>query len=179
MSAAPYSSGVRNTGSTRSTDSQLATTAFLNTPQPIRQMPRLTKTRFGLGGRSSCGRNADARTIGPATRWGEERDEQHHVDERPRAIEVAAIEIDDVGDALEGEEGDADRQHDLPVRHLALQADAAQQPVEIPDEEVPVFEVAEQREIEGNADADDQLAPGWIGTPHDQPAGGPVQADAG
>ena len=76
-----------------------------------------------------------------------------------RPVEVAAIEVDDVGDALEGEEGDTDRQHDLPVRHLGAETGVAQQPVEVLDEEVPVFEVAEQAEIEGNADADDQLAP--------------------
>ena len=69
-----------------------------------------------------------------------ERDEEHDVDQRARPVEIAAVEIDDVGDALEGEEGDADRQHDLEQRQLAADLQRDQQRVQLLREPAVVLE---------------------------------------
>ena len=83
-----------------------------------------------------------------------ERDEEHDVDQRPRTVEIAAVDVDDVGDGLEGVERDADRQHDLEQRQLAADLQPRQQRVQLLGEPAVVLEEAEQREVDGKAEGE-------------------------
>ena len=82
----------------------------------------------------------------------EERDEQRIADDV--ALDLgAAHHIDQIGDLLEGEEGDAERQDDIDGRQRR-----AGQRIEAVKDEVGVFEIAQQREIERDAENADGAA---------------------
>src|SRR3546814_2017663 len=71
----------------------------------------------------------------PGDELREERDVEQEIDRRPRGRDGAAMDVDDVGDALEGEEGDADRQDDLQERQLARHPHREEEVVQGFDEE--------------------------------------------
>ena len=85
----------------------------------------------GIGRPLELRQEAEARTIGPATRCGKNEMKNMTSSSGRGTIEVAPVDVDDVGDALEGEERDADRQDDLEQRQLALDVQRRQQLVEL------------------------------------------------
>jgi hypothetical protein len=95
----------------------------------------------------------------PGDELGEEGDEEQVVGEVVFAG-LAAVGIDEVGDLLEGEEGNAERQHD--VRQVEVEAG---QSLDGAVEEAGVLEPAEQAEVGGDAEGEHQ--PG-----RREPAGG-------
>ena len=82
----------------------------------------------------------------------EERLEQREIDEVARRRDDAVIDVEDIGDALEREERDADRQDHLEDRDLALEPGRAQHVVQRRDEELEILEEAEHDEHDGDAD---------------------------
>src|SRR5215211_5392760 len=72
---------------------------------------------------------------------GEEGLQDRHVAERGRTG-VAAIDVDDVGDRLEGEERDPDRQDDLQQRERRPEPKRVEEVVDLGDEEAEVLEDA-------------------------------------
>ena len=76
----------------------------------------------------------------------------------------AAHHVDQIGDLLEGEEGDAERQHDVDER----QRRAGQRSQAVEDE-IGVFEIAQHREIERDAERAGGAAAQRILHPQAQP----------
>ena len=98
---------------------------------------------------------------GPHDRAGDEVREEGEVRrERPEARrrEVAAIDVDDVADRHEREEGDADREEDRARLERHVDAREREEVVRRRDEEVVVLEVAEEAEVPDERD-DEQLLP--------------------
>ena len=105
---------------------------------------------------------------------GEERNVQEDVEDRSRRRDHAAIDVDDVGDALEGEERDPDREHDLEKRQLALQPYREHEVVQALDEEAVILEEPQSDEVERHAYAKDPTPPPAVVGRVDQQAGGVV-----
>ena len=75
--------------------------------------------------------------------------------------EVAAVDVDDVADRHEREEGDADREEDRARLERDVDAGEREEVVRRGDEEVVVLEVAEQAEVPDERD-DEQLLPARV-----------------
>ena len=87
--------------------------------------------------------------MGPATSCGKERDECGKCDGVAGGLEVAPIDVDGVGEGLEGVEGDADGQDDLQGGGVHGDAEGVPGGDPVLDEEVGVLEVAEDAEVDG------------------------------
>ena len=97
----------------------------------------------------------------PHDRSGDEvREEREVRRERPDADgrEVAAVDVDDVRDPHEREEGDPDRQEDRARLEREVEPDEREEVVRRRDEEVVVLEVAEQTEIPDERDDQELLS---------------------
>lgn len=81
----------------------------------------------------------------------EDRDEGGEVDQVVGRRGIAAVDVDDVADRLEGVEGDADRQQDV-GQHERLHAERGDDLVEAVDAEVGVLEVPEHAEVDHHAE---------------------------
>ena len=96
-------------------------------------------------------------------RAGDEVREEAQVErdvDRAGRLDQAPLDVDDVGDRLEGEEADADRQRDRQQRQRQPEADAVEHVVDVLGEEAVVLEDAEDEQVERDRDADDPLARG-------------------
>jgi hypothetical protein len=82
----------------------------------------------------------------------EERHEQRVADDVSLDF-GAAHHVDQIGDLLEGEEGDAERQHDVEERQRR-----AGQRVDAVEQEIGIFKKAEHCEVEHDADRADAAA---------------------
>jgi hypothetical protein len=83
--------------------------------------------------------------------------EEHHeeaVFEEVVLLDLAAAGIDQIGDLLKGKEGDPERQQDVLQDEIGLE-----QLVGRLDEEIGVFEIAEHREIDDDAEGQQQRHP--------------------
>ena len=98
------------------------------------------------GTRWNWGMRCEARTIGPATRCGKKLISRV-MSSRRRRRGLPPVDVDDVAHALEGEEGDADRQHHLHDRQIALPAEQWSRRLDLHHEEAVIFEEAEDREV--------------------------------
>ncbi len=76
----------------------------------------------------------------------------------PTGVEVAPVDVDDVGDRHEREEGDPDRQDDRACFEREVEAPEREQVVRRGDEEVVVLEVAEQAQVSDERDHEQLLA---------------------
>ena len=87
----------------------------------------------------------------PGDELREERHECAEADDVGLGLAFAAPHVDDVGELLEGEEADPDRQHDAQrdVRHL--RPAEPRQPDHRVGKEIEVFEKAEQQQVEDDA----------------------------
>ena len=113
----------------------------------ISETPAPTATLLGSRGLASCGMNSRARTIGPATRCGKK------LRYRPKSIVLAGsmqapVHVDDVGDRLEDDEADADRQRDRGERQRQAEPDLVEDGVDLLGEEPVVLEDAERAEVD-------------------------------
>ncbi len=90
--------------------------------------------------------SSPGRTIGPATRCGKNERYARELGDARRG-EVAAVDVHDVADRHEREEGDPDREHDLPSGQRDVDPDGREEVVRRGDEEVVVLEVREQAEV--------------------------------
>jgi hypothetical protein len=104
---------------------------------------------------------------GAGDQMGKERHEQHVVDE-PRLRCAAAPAVHQEGDLGEGEERDADGQHDLSYGDLGTG-----QARQIVHEEIGIFEEAQQCQIEHQAN--DEQSPRFSGT--HEPGKGEIDQD--
>ena len=95
----------------------------------------------------------------PGDQLRKEGHEQGVVDEA-LVTDLAAIGVDQIGDLLEGEERDRQRQHDV----VDAEVDRQQRLDQVGAEEARVFEVADAGQIGADAEAEQELRPG-----HQQP----------
>ncbi len=80
---------------------------------------------------------------------GEEGEVDADVQQRGR-LELAALDVDHVGDRLEGEEADPDRQRDREQRRRRRKAPGVEQIVDVLGEEAVVLEGGEGAKVEGH-----------------------------
>ena len=99
---------------------------------------------------------------GPRDKLREEGDKGTKGDGVTGGLEVAPIDVDGVGEGLEGVEGDADGQDDL--QGGGVHGDAKGLPGRDPvlDEEVGVLEVAEDAEVDGEGDPQPPFLPRFV-----------------
>ena len=99
---------------------------------------------------------------GPGHELGEEGDEGGEADGISGGLEVAAVDVDGVGEGLKGVEGDADGQDDM--QGGGVHGDTKRIPCGDPvlDEEVGVLEVSEDAEVDGEGDPEPLFLP-WLG----------------
>ena len=76
----------------------------------------------------------------------------------PDRLEVAPVDVDDVADPHEREEGDPDREDDRARLERHVDPDERKEVVRRRDEEVEVLEVAEQRHVSRDGCGDQQLS---------------------
>ena len=81
----------------------------------------------------------------------EERHEEGEVDRVLGGLHLAPIDVDDVADALEGVEGDPDGQDHVEVKAQGVEARGLEQGIERAHEEVAVLEVAEEEQVDEDA----------------------------
>ena len=115
-------------------------TTFLSRPQKIRYaaLVELVEVESPRAGDLRQQRRRPHDRAGDQVR--EERDERRELDEVPRRLDLAAIDVDDVAHRLERVERDADRQHDLEVPERDRQPRPAQGLMQALGEEVVVLE---------------------------------------
>ncbi len=81
---------------------------------------------------------------------GKKRDVERHIDRVAIGAEAATIDVDDVAEAVEGEERDAERQLDVGVAEVV--AERLQERGEIGGGEIGVFEDSEHEKIAGDGE---------------------------
>ena len=94
---------------------------------------------------------------GPSNELREEGDKGAKGDGVSGGLEVVAVDVDGVGEGLEGEKGDADGQDDLQGGGVHGDAEAVPCGDPVFDEEVGVLEVAKDAEVDGEGDPDPSL----------------------
>ena len=94
---------------------------------------------------------------GPRDKLGKERDECGKCDGVAGGLEVAPIDVDGVGEGLEGVEGDADGQDDLQGGGVHGDAEAVPGGDPVLDEEVGVLEVAKDAKVDGERNPETTL----------------------
>ena len=87
----------------------------------------------------------------------EERNGENEITQRFRRLHHAAIDVQSVGKRMERVERNPDRQQNIQVRWLIDDPDARHQPLEVLEQEVPVFEEPQHAQI--HADTGDQPDP--------------------
>jgi hypothetical protein len=94
----------------------------------------------------------------------EEREEDGEL-RQGRRREVAPVDVDDVAQRLEREEGDADRQDRSEQRRRHVHADVRERVLERRGEEVVVLEREEHAEVEHDVPGEQKLAGSAVGRP--------------
>ena len=94
----------------------------------------------------------------PGDQVREEAQVDRRVDQRG-GLGVAALDVDDVGDRLEGEEADPDRQRDREQRQRQPERDRVEHVADVLDEEAVVLEDPEREQVEADRGRADPLAP--------------------
>ena len=82
----------------------------------------------------------------------EERDKQGEIEEGLRWLSPAQVDVERVSHGLKGIKRNTDRQNDMPVRWLIIDAGHRDERNEILQQEAAVFEITEQAEIDDDAD---------------------------
>ncbi len=95
----------------------------------------------------------------PGDEVREEEDEQHEIGQVALGPHLAAVDVHDVVDGLEGVERDADGGEDLQERDGRRGAAAVQRRLQRGEEEIRILEVAEKSEVGRDADGDEHFAP--------------------
>ena len=127
---------------------------FLNSPI------RISSSAGAIGIGSVVGRAELRQEIGgahdrPGHQLREERHVERHVERVAAHLDIAAIDVGHVRDAVKREERDPDRQQDLEERQLVVQPEAARQLVRAQHEKVEILEDAEQPQMQRHRAAED------------------------
>ena len=99
---------------------------------------------------------------GPRHQLGEQADVQQHLKEAAVLEGMVPVDVDDVGQPLEGEKGDAHRQHNGGHRQ-----GRAQQQIEVLHQEAQVFIKGQGPQVHRHRQSQEQPAPPGVG--HQQP----------
>ena len=83
-----------------------------------------------------------------------EGDIEQHVRQRRRPFDLAAVYIDHIGNAMEGEERNADGKNDVEIRDVAAEVEAFDHGIHTVQAEIIVFEITECREVGGDRESD-------------------------
>jgi len=81
---------------------------------------------------------------------GEERNEQGKIDGVLGWLDVPAVNVNDITDALEGVEGDTHRQYDLEMHFQTGNAKYTEESAEGIDEKIKILKKAQEDEVNGN-----------------------------
>ena len=95
----------------------------------------------------------------------EEADVEEDIDERFGRLDLPAIDVDDVGERVESEERDCDRERHLDEADRGIDSERRQGVDQLGREEVPIFEIAEQAEISGHRNPQHRAAQDPVGEP--------------
>ena len=96
---------------------------------------------------------------GPGDQVREEADEEEIIEVPIRRRDLLAVDVDGVAHRLEGEERDAEGQHEAQVRRLHVEAGGGEELRERVDGEVPVLEEREDAQVVDERDEEQRLAP--------------------
>lgn len=94
----------------------------------------------------------------PGDKLRKERKVQQDVGKPAANGNVAPIDIDQIGNAVEGKERDTNRQNDFHERQLAIGTERAQQVVRRANQEVEILESGEQQQMQAYGNTNDSLA---------------------
>src|SRR5438270_11896029 len=81
----------------------------------------------------------------------EKGDGENEITQRSRRLEDTAINVEGIGEGMKGVKGDANREKNIEVRWMIDDADACEQPLEILEQEVSVFEESQHAQIHADA----------------------------
>ena len=112
------------------------------------------------GGLTSCGKKIAGPDNWSGDQLRKKGNGQDEIAQRFGRLQDAAINVERVRERMERVKGDADRQKNVEMRWLIDDADAREQPLEIFEQKVPVFEKPQHAQV--HADARHQ--PGASGT---------------
>ena len=133
---------------------------FLNRPIRKKRTPSSKRMPVPVFAAADLRQEVAGADDGSGDEVREEEDEQHEVGQVALGRHAAAVDVHDIIDRLEGVEGDADGGEDLPAAASeAADAAAVQRFQERAEEEIGIFEIAEQAEVGGDADGDERLPP--------------------
>ncbi|WP_223276178.1 hypothetical protein [Sphingomonas daechungensis] len=88
----------------------------------------------------------------------EEGHEQRIIQEVLRRLRPPEVDVQRVGQGREGVEADPDRQDDVPLRRLVIDADRRREHDEILEQELAVLEIAEHADVHDHRDDHPHLA---------------------
>ena len=111
--------------------------------------PAPTATRRGIAGELELGEELARADDRAGDQVGEEAEVDRGVDQRG-GLGIAALDVDDVGDRLEGEEADPDRQRDRQQRQRHPEGDRVEHVADVGDEEAVVLEDPQREQVEGD-----------------------------
>ena len=129
---------------------------LLDQPEGDQRDPGADRDLGGSRGALELGKELARADDRPGDEVREEAQVDGGVDERGR-LGVAALHVDDVGDRLEGEERDADRQQDRQQRQRQPEAERVEDVADVLDEERVVLEDAEYEQVKRYRDPADPL----------------------
>ena len=148
---------------------------LLHQSEPDQHQPGADRDAVRVAGRPQLGQELARAHDRAGDEVGEEAEVDRGVEQR-RRLGVAALDVDDVGDRLEGEEADPDRQRDRQQRERHAEGDRVEHVAHVGDEEGVVLEHAQHEQVPGHGQAADPLPPSFVVRPADQD-GGDLVAD--
>ena len=110
----------------------------------------------------------------PGDHAGEERDEEREVEQGTGRRHLAAVNVDGVGERLEGVEGDPDGQEQVGDRQAERQTQPGAGGVEVGGEKSRILESGEQTEVGGEAQAEPEALAGGRGGTKDAVGNRPI-----
>ena len=81
----------------------------------------------------------------------EKRDCKNEITQRPRRLENTAINIEGVGEGVKCIKGNADGEKNVEMRRMVDDTDPGNEPLEVLEEEISVFEKPQHAEVHANA----------------------------
>ena len=81
----------------------------------------------------------------------EKGDGENEITQGSRRLENAAINIKGIGEGMKGVKGDANRQENIEMGQMINDPDPSEQPLEIFEQEVSIFEEAEHAQVHAHA----------------------------
>ena len=113
--------------------------------------PQRKRPVCGLGGASKLRKKIARAHDGSGDELREKGNGQDEIAQRFRGLHHAAINVERVGEGVEGVERDADRQKNVEMRRLIDDADLRHEPFEILEQEISVLEEPQHAQIHADA----------------------------